>query len=96
MTAWGCWSGVWGGARVGCSQCTGRAPEVPCRGLDFTLLVMRGPGGTLQPVHGNLLRVNRKCGLGGAVGSHEESWGSGSPAERKGAHSFPDVEFSLS
>lgn len=82
---------------MGCSQSPGRAPEVPRRGLDFNLLVMRGPEATLQPVHGNLLRVSsRKCGLGGAVVSHEESWGSGSPAERKGAHSFPDVEFSLS
>lgn len=62
-----------GRGRMRGRQHTGRAPEVPCRVLDLNPPVMGGPGDTLQPGPGNLLRVSsRKCGLGRAAGAQAQ------------------------
>lgn len=51
------WGWVGGGVAGGDSQHTGRAPGA-LRGLDLNPLVTGGPGSTLQPGDGDLLRVN--------------------------------------
>lgn len=80
----------WGQGRGGGPPAQWAGPEAPVRSLDRESTGVGRSRWHPAARDGNLLRVNsRKCALGGAVGSLEESWGPGLPAERKAALFMP-------